>query len=432
MMTYDVLVAGGGIAGCVAAKTACDAGKNVAMIFSNGGASELSSGVLDVAGVVPGVIPKLCQTYIQGAELLAQCDPAHPYKLCLGSLKQGIEAACELAEKGGYPLYGFDGRNVWLPNIMGTFSVAAFVPEALRAAVASEEDERVLVVGFKGNVAFNAGSCAVSYQKYQKKLGFHASYVSTDLELDDLGDRRKLSDGELADYFDTDAGLHELSEKLASFCKNNRCHFDKILLPPVLGYIRTSKILEELSRVCGCRVGEVLTNCNSVVGYRMTRALYRGLEVSGVTLIRGAVVDSFTASDAEVKVSCTLGLTDQYHPGKKKEYSASALVLATGGFLGGGLEARHTSVWIKLLEEELGKVHAEQLNRNAVSSSGQPVLRMGAAVNSDLTAKNESGCGRVFVCGELLAGFNSANERSGAGVAAATGFKAGAGAAAKV
>ena len=76
-------------------------------------------------------------------------------------------------------------------------------------------------------------------------------------------------------------------------------------------------------------------------------------------------------------------------------------------------------------------MHAEQLNRNAVSSSGQPVLRMGAAVNSDLTAKNESGRGRVFVCGELLAGFNSANERSGAGVAAATGFKAGAGAAAK-
>lgn len=431
MMTYDVLVAGGGIAGCVAAKTACDEGKKVAMIFSNGGASELSSGVLDVAGVVPGVSPKICQTYVQGAELLAESNPAHPYKLCLGSLKQGLETVCDLAEKGGYPLHGFDGRNVWLPNIMGTFSVAAFVPDVLCAAAANEEEEHVLVVGFKGNVSFNASSCAVSYQKYQKKLGLRASYVSTELELDGLGDRRKLSDGELADYFDTDAGLHELSEKLASFCKNNRCRFDKILLPPVLGYVRTKQILEELVRACGCRVGEVLTSCNSVAGYRMTRALYRGLEASGVTLLRGTVVDSFTADDAGVKVSCTAGLTDQYHPGFKAEYSAAALVLATGGFLGGGLEARHTSVWIKLLEEELGNVQAEQLNRNAVSSAGQAVLRMGAAVNSDLSAKNESACGRVFVCGDLLAGFNSASERSGAGVAAATGCKAGAGAAAR-
>jgi len=428
---YDVLVVGGGIAGCVAAKTAQEAGGKVAMVFPNGGASELSSGVVDIVGVIPGACAKICENYLDGVELLVKNFPAHPYRLSADSLVQGLSVLSELAAKGGYPLYGFEGRNVWIPNIMGTFSIAALVPEVLIGAVATAEKEHILVVGFKGNVLFNAESCANSYQKYQKKLGFQASYVSTELELEGMGDRRKLSDGELADYLDTATGMEELCQKLTSFCSNNRCKFDKILLPPVLGYVHTSEIWKKLQTVCNCKVAEVLTSCNSIAGYRMTRAIYRGLEDFGVRLIRAGKAESLKVDEAGVTVRATLGITDQYHPGTKAEYTATAVVLATGGFLGGGISARHTSIWINLLEQELGHIEADQLNRDAVCSAGQGVLRMGAAVNNDLSAKIESTYGRVFVCGELLMGFNSASERSGTGVAVATGYKAGVNAAAR-
>ena len=271
----------------------------------------------------------------------------------------------------------------------------------------------------------------MSYLKYQKKLDLGASYVSATLELDGLGDRRKLSDGELADYFDTDAGLAELADKLTTFCSNNRCRFDKILLAPVLGYVRTSEILAKLREVCGCKVGEVLTTGNSVTGFRMTRALYKGLEKAGAVLVRCGRVTELHADDNGVSVACTLGITDQYHPGVPVQYTGAAAVLATGGFVGGGLEARHTKVWVSLLNEELGQVQAGQLNRNAVSGAGQDVLRMGTAANEDLSVKNEACCSRVFACGEVLGGCNTASERSGAGVAAATAYKAGTNAAAK-
>jgi len=428
---YDVLVIGGGIAGCIAAKAAQDAGRKVAMIFPNGGASELSSGVVDIAGVIPGECAKICENYLDGVELLGENFPAHPYRYSADVLAQGLSTLSDLAAKGGYSLCSFENSNVWIPNIMGTFSIAALVPEVLVGAVATAEKEQVLVVGFKGNVSFNAESCANSYRKYQKKLGFHADYVSTELELEGMGDRRKLSDGELADYLDTDAGIKELSRKLTSFCSNNRCKFDKILFPPVLGYVHTSEILKQLREIAGCKVAEVLTSCNSIAGYRMTRAIYSGLKDSGVKLICPGKAESIRANESEVTVSATLGITDQYHPGTKVEYTAAAVVLATGGFLGGGISARHTSVWINLLEQELGNVKAGQINRNAVCSTGQGMLRMGAAVNDNLSAKTEDTYGRVFVCGALLMGFNSASERSGTGVAVATGCKAGTNAAAK-
>ena len=246
-----------------------------------------------------------------------------------------------------------------------------------------------------------------------------------------MGDRRKLSDGEIADYLDTAAGLEELCRKLTSFCSNNRCRFDKILLPPVLGYIRTSEILRKLQIVCGCKVAEVLTSCNSIAGYRMTRAIYSSLRDSNVKLVRAGRAEAIKVDESGVTVKATLGLTDQYHPGVKAEYTAASIVLATGGFLGGGISARHTSVWINLLEQELGNVEASQIDRNAVCSIGQGMLRMGVVVDDNLSAKAEDTCGRVFVCGELLKGFNSASERSGTGVAVATGCKAGMNAAAK-
>ena len=157
----------------------------------------------------------------------------------------------------------------------------------------------------------------------------------------------------------------------------------------------------------------------------MTRAIYRGLEESGVTLLRGGKVDAVSISDGQVTADCTLGLTDQLHAGRKVKLQSSALVLATGGFLGGGMEARRRDIWLNLLEENLGEVTAELLNRNPVYGAGQDALRLGASVHADLSVKNEKFKGRVFACGDLLAGHNSASERSGSGVAASTGWLAG-------
>ena len=382
--------------------------------------------------MVPGVKAKAVDCYEEGIRHIIQAYPGHPYQYSKDKAAEGAAAVAALASRGGYQLQGFEGKNVWLPNMMGTFSITAFVPFTSKDAVCSPQEGTALVVGLEGNVDFNAEAAAQSYNKYQKQLGFKETYYSVVMHLDGLKGRHKLSDSELADYLDTPEGVQELSEKLAEFCANNRQKFDKILLPPVLGFVNYHAAVEKLKADLGCGIGEVMTFGNPVVGYRMTRAIYRGLEDSGITLLRGGRVDSVSVSDGQVTADCTLGLTDQLHSGMKVKLQSSALVLATGGFLGGGMEARRRDIWLNLLEENLGEVTAEQLNRNPVYGAGQDALRLGASVHEDLSVKNEKFEGRVFACGDFLAGHNSASERSGAGVAASTGWLAGMNAAQRV
>lgn len=432
-MKSDVLVIGGGLAGCVAAESVLKAGKKVTMVFPTGGSSEISSGAMDILGVIPGEKPQICANYKEAIPALLEKYPDHIYKVCADDLQAGIDAAVAVAKDGGYEIVDFDGANVWVPNMMGTFAVNGLVPEMMKDAVVNPGvKEKVLVIGLKGNVSFNAQAAAMSYAQYQKKLGGAAEYYSTELSLTGWGDRRKLSDGEVADYLDTEEGLGELIDQITTFCKNNRYSFDKMLLPPVLGYINYSSNLAKIKEACGCKVAEIQALGNSVVGYRFTRALYRGLKKHGATLVRGAVAKSITKEGNGVSVEAVVGLTDQLHPGTPVKYTANAVVLATGGFVGGGIKARKTEVWIELLNQKLGTVKVEQLDRNAVSPSGQEFMRMGVEVNADMSVKGEAYGGKVFACGNVLAGQNFASERSGAGIAVASAYLAGARAAEKM
>lgn len=429
---YDVLVVGGGIAGCAAAASAAAEGRTVAMVFPNGGASELSSGVIDILGVVPGEKAEIADRYEDGIAKVVEAYPEHPYKYSKEKVEESITAVVGLAKAGGYELSGYDGRNVWVPNVMGTFSVAAYVPSVLSASVCKAEKNTVLVVGIEGNINFNAEAAAQSYNKYQKKLGFKETYYSVVIGLDGMKGRYKIGDSELADYLDTPEGVQDLGQKLTIFCANNRQKFDKILLPPVLGFVNYNDAVKKLSDDLKCGVGEVMTYGNAVTGYRMTRAIYKGLEEQGVMLFKGSRVDGILAADGQVKADCTIGLTDQLHPGTKVQLKAASLILATGGLLGGGIEARRRDTWLNLVEENVGQVMAEDLDRNPVAQKGQDALRIGVSVNEDMSVKNEKFGGLVFACGDFLAGHNSASERSGSGVAAATGWLAGKNAAQRV
>ncbi|MDD3404014.1 MAG: FAD-binding protein [Hespellia sp.] len=422
----DVLVVGGGAAGAVAASAVLDAGKSVSVVFANGGGSEICGGAMDVMGVVPGEKPMICESYKEGISQLLAVYPDHVYGKCEEQLDKGLDALVSLAKAGGYTLHGFDGKNVWVPNMMGTFSVNAFVPEMMKDSVLEPgAEEKVLVIGVKGNVAFNAVAAAQSYQQYQKKLGGKAIYFSTEIKIGGWGDRRKISDGELADYLDTEEGLEELIGLIKTFCSNNRYQFDKILFPPALGYIHYEENLAKIKDACDCKVGEVEALGNSVTGYRFTRALYRGLEAKGANLVRGTVVKEVETTAEGVSAKCIIGLTDQLHPGKEATLESSALVLAAGGFVGGGIKARHTEVWIELLNQKLGSVVVDQLDRDAVNPKGQGFMRMGVDVADDMMVAEGQYNGRIYACGSILSHQNFASERSSVGVAVASAYKAG-------
>ena len=52
--------------------------------------------------------------------------------------------------------------------------------------------------------------------------------------------------------------------------------------------------------MCGCKIAEVQALGNSVVGYRFTRAIYRALEVKGIQMLKGSIVEKFEGVDEKV------------------------------------------------------------------------------------------------------------------------------------
>lgn len=419
----QILIAGGGTAASVAAAAAIEAGAEVTLAFPNGGASELSAGAVDVAGVLPQARPELVGRYEEGARELARRYPGHPYAQTVEVLQLGLDALSSLSAEGGYFLAGFGGSNVWLPNVAGTFTPNAYVSALQLDSVANPaKPERVLVAGFAGDAAFDAQAAAASYAHHQRRIGVRDEWFSTVLQLDGLSGRHRVSAGELADYLDTERGARDLADKLSGAVEAGKYRFDKVVLAPVLGFSECVRALRLAREAAGVPVGEVQAIANSVTGYRFTRAIWAGLQARGARIVRPARVTSLREEGGRVVADVTAGLQDALHPGRRTEIEADAVVLATGGFLGGGLRSDADGTNVAVLGTRLGHVAEADVSRNAVDPAGQAYLRGGLQVEPGLRVP---GFERVFAAGDVLAGHGGAIERSSAGVAAATGYFAG-------
>jgi len=78
------------------------------------------------------------------------------------------------------------------------------------------------------------------------------------------------------------------------------------------------------------------------------------------------------------------------------------------------------------LDQNLGTLTTDQLTRDAIAPKGQQFMQLGVEVNEDLSVKEETWKGRLFACGDVLAGHKFLQmKRSGAGIAAASAYLAG-------
>ncbi len=118
--------------------------------------------------------------------------------------------------------------------------------------------------------------------------------------------------------------------------------------------------------------------------------------------------------------------------GKRRSphYSARAFVLATGQFIGGGLDSDRTTVRETLLDLPVRypKLRREWFNQHLLSAEGQPFNGFGLEVNECLNPVDGEGqviYSNLFAAGGIIAHADSMTEKSGGGVAIATGYLAG-------
>lgn len=417
----DVIVIGSGMAGTTAAKAAADEQVSVEIITKGAGATLMGSGTLDILGAVPGEESnQMVGDIKEGLKLLLKNSPHHPYAVLKTSLEDGIKAYTEVCRLGGVSFTGDGVKNVILPNILGTFKNTAYIPHYNRFADVSRADGRVLVAGFKGHTEFYPEYACKSYNYCQKRFApdANAVYIAATLELPFLAERTKVTNAELAAFLDTEQGICELSEALGDV-KDIKGEIQRILLPPVLGYRNYKYNLSYLYETLGVKVGELVEGGHSISAQRLLAAFEKGLHEQGINVINQA--KAISVDKTQEGIFC---ITYEQQ-GKTKEAYAREVILAAGGFIGGGITSYTEKLYVPLLKEPLGRIEAEKVNLKAFPKGGQPFVKIGLKVYDNMTITQGKLSGQIYACGDLMDGYDWIYERSGGGVAVSSGYLAG-------
>jgi len=91
---FDVLVIGGGISGALAAAYLAGKGRKVGVLKKGGGATAMSSGLLDVLGYVD---EELIRNPKEAVRSLAEESPDHPYGLIGGGREESASERGQVA-----------------------------------------------------------------------------------------------------------------------------------------------------------------------------------------------------------------------------------------------------------------------------------------------------------------------------------------------
>jgi glycerol-3-phosphate dehydrogenase subunit B len=321
---------------------------------------------------------------------------------------------------------GFEGPGLGAPPLVlateiGTWKTAAFA-SASAAAGARRPGVSLGLVELRGYTRFRAASPARLLETWARQglLPVEVKVLSVDLP-GSLGPDP--SPAEVARSLDDEEALLRLGD--AAHKAARQAGVRRLLFPPVLG-LREARA-RRLSEIAGFSCAELLATSPSIPGVRLQRALDALLEGAGVEYRRGTVA-RYEAQAFSVR---SVELAD----GSRVE--ADAFVLATGKFLAGGLrqDSRLRETLFDLPVHFRGsEVGEADVMRLTTPRPWEPQALFACGVRTDrelrpLKYQETVAFENLFAAGSVLAGYDPAWEGSGLGVAVATGYVAGRGAA---
>ena len=410
MNKNDVVVVGGGLAGLMAAAVAVKRGKKVLLLTKGVGAIAIGGGSIDVLGY--GADGRPLKSPAAG---LYQLSPAHPYaRIGHQGVTAALAAFLELTAAEGYPYVGSITQNQWLPTAVGTLKPSCLVPKTMEPK-GLKAASQVTVVGFTGLKDYYP---ELVVDGLRQQPGFDKTYNISMLE-SGLAQGRDLTALDIARWLDKEAGRKLCIEQLGRVLTPGAV----VLVPPVLGTSPDYLVADELSQATGCSFIEITGPPPAVTGLRLRTMLIRYLKKQGVDIVEQANVSGAIVEGGRCQAVITSNVD------RKRSYYADAFILATGGFFGGGLEAMPGKAreLIFDLPVTVSTEQAEWSNPKLFAAGGQPFARLGVAVDEALRPIGGAGealLANVHIAGQTLAGYDYAWEKSGNGVAIASGYQA--------
>jgi glycerol-3-phosphate dehydrogenase subunit B len=397
--TFDVLIIGAGLSGLFAACLAARRGKKTLLLARGIGGTHIGTGTIDVSA---------------NPALIARTLPSdHPYSLVGKKVVQSaLDELTIVCAESGYPMHGRFGKNFSLPTAAGGVRQACLVPETMLAGSLARKEPLAIasLPGFRDfDAAFAAANLGASGLQPRpgcialplSRMPVHRDSYATDLAR--LFDRPDFRDETVAAW----KPLLEAAPK-------------RIGLPAVLGLDFTLQAKQHLESALGVELFEIPLLPPSVPGMRLFNLLRADFENHGGQLILGLACNGRVENGSlSVRAEGT---------GRDKEYQAETVILATGGFLNGGLVAEFEGA----IRETVFNLPVLAPNRRSEWTSEtflgpHPFARFGVRVNKNmqpLDANGKPAAAHLRAIGGLLAGADRLSEGSREGIAIATAWKA--------
>mgnify|MGYP002626529315 CR=1 FL=1 len=412
-LTSDVLVIGAGIAGLTAALAAAQQGCSVKLVGAGSGSYAISSGCIDLLGQIKGNL-------IQDPwSALPTLDAKHPYRL-LGeeTIKCALNFFQTCLQNQGSTFHiaqdaAGNSVNTLVPTILGTFKPSYLIPDTLDAEPLFAA-KKILVCGVQGLRDMSPRLIQENFEKNPRMQGKVLDITS--LPPPQVHPPRSLSALDLARFVNTKDGYTWLSTSLGRY----RNTYDCILLPPICGTEHASTIIEDLRTLLCTHVEEILCIPPGVGGLRMHDLLVNEANKEHVQCIENARINE---ADVSQKI-CRKVVAK--HASSEITFLAKAFVLATGGIYGGGIDLTPNQCTEKIFSLPI-VVQPTELTESDIFAEHN-FSKIGVVVNERLCPQNPRGetvLENVFLAGKILAGFDQSAEKSGHGVAIATGYQAG-------
>ncbi|GHV50195.1 hypothetical protein FACS1894168_1000 [Deltaproteobacteria bacterium] len=416
---YDVVIVGTGLSGLAAAATARDRGKRVLMVSRGGGALTIGGGTIDILGY-------------NGPEAITQNPFAamkklpknHPYALIgeeavrasldfLARLlsREGVTMLCAGTEKEG---------NAWMPTAAGTMK-PTWITETSMNPHSLQTAKSFAILGITGMKDFSPQMVAAGLEQWPQFIGKQISHGLTPSPYGDAGTiKRDITALDLAAYLDSAEGLAWLTGVLL----NMQSKADAVLLPSILGTKPGSAIHEHLEKKTGRKIIELICPPPSVTGLRLYHALTETLRKTGVDFVENA-----TITRAETNGKECLSLVTSL-PDRERFYSAPSFIIATGGLFSAGIQTKPGEARESIFDLPLPvpPVQDDWSRPEFFGRDSHPFASLGVSVNKLLQPVDKKGNAlftNVHFVGRALGGYDFAAEKSGSGVALATGHFAG-------
>lgn len=412
MREADLVVVGGGLAGLFAAVTAADRGRRTILLAAGSGALAFGAGTIDVLGAIEG-------GPVSGfADGFPRLRAGHPYaRLGQETVAAALECFLRVCRQEGYEYHGDLRRNGVALTAAGTRKPVGLYPRTMDAGPLAGAPA-VGVVRFQGLEDYvprlMAGAAAPGSPPWR----------TLEVDLRPAGPvARPLTALDVAHALDAPEGRAALVRQLRQL-RPALAPGEVLVVPPVLGTAPSYAVAEELERELRCRLVEVAGTPPAVTGLRLQRLLGDRARRLGVDVQENALV---TGARVEAGRCRALVVSDGRH---EREVAAARFVLATGGFLGGGLVAEPGRVRESVfgLPVDGPASPAELGAAELFDPGGQPFARLGVSTNGSLQPLDPGGAvvlENVRIAGRALGGYDGDLEKSGNGVAVASGFCAG-------